>query len=83
MMNHAISNFAGQSLETLPSLDDESTRIHHARSLVATPESLAGYGDLIASFDNKQGRVHACVSVDFVGEFDTYVAVALQIPNPN
>lgn len=30
-----------------------------------------------ATFDNAQGRVHACVSVDFVGEFGCYVEVPL------
>ncbi|MCB9682953.1 MAG: ureidoglycolate lyase [Alphaproteobacteria bacterium] len=29
-------------------------------------------------FDDKQGRVHACVSVDFIGEFGTYLAVPLR-----
>jgi ureidoglycolate lyase len=31
-----------------------------------------------ARFSNRQGRVHACVSVDFVGEFGVYVAVPLE-----
>ncbi|MCB9662855.1 MAG: ureidoglycolate lyase [Alphaproteobacteria bacterium] len=31
-------------------------------------------------FDDKQGRVHACVSVDFVGEFGTYLEVPLRPP---
>ncbi|MEC9466099.1 MAG: ureidoglycolate lyase, partial [Myxococcota bacterium] len=31
-------------------------------------------------FNNKQGRVHACVSVDFIGEFQTYLAVPLTPP---
>jgi ureidoglycolate lyase len=31
-----------------------------------------------ARFANRQGRVHACVSVDFVGEFGVYVAVPLE-----
>lgn len=30
-----------------------------------------------ARFANRQGRVHACVSVDFVGEFGVYVEVPL------
>ena len=30
-----------------------------------------------AVFDDRQGRVHACVSVDFVGEFGAYLAVPL------
>jgi len=30
-----------------------------------------------ARFKNRQGRVHACVSVDFVGEFGAYVEVPL------
>lgn len=30
-----------------------------------------------AIFDNRQGRVHACVSVDFVREFGAYVEVPL------
>ena len=33
-----------------------------------------------ATFDDRQGRVHACVSVDFVGEFGVYVAVPLGLP---
>lgn len=30
-----------------------------------------------ATFDDRQGRVHACVSCDFLGEFGAYVAVPL------
>jgi len=30
-----------------------------------------------ATFDDRQGRVHACVAVDFVSEFGAYVAVPL------
>jgi hypothetical protein len=30
-----------------------------------------------ARFRNRQGRVHACVSIDFVGEFGVYVEVPL------
>jgi ureidoglycolate lyase len=30
-----------------------------------------------AVFDDKQGRVHACVAVDFVGEFGCYLEVPL------
>ena len=30
-----------------------------------------------ATFDDRQGRVHACVSCDFVSEFGVYVAVPL------
>ena len=29
------------------------------------------------TFDNKQGRVHACISVDFVQEFGRYLGVSL------
>ena len=31
-------------------------------------------------FDDKQGRVHACVAVDFVREFNTYLSVPLHRP---
>jgi len=31
-----------------------------------------------ASFDDKQGKVHACIAVDFVSEFGTYLSVPLQ-----
>ncbi len=31
-----------------------------------------------AVFDNRQGRVHACVSIDFVGELGVYVEVPLR-----
>ncbi len=31
-----------------------------------------------AVFDNKQGRVHACIAVDFVSEFGCYLEVPLQ-----
>jgi ureidoglycolate lyase len=34
-----------------------------------------------AVFDDRQGRVHACVSVDFVGEFGGYVGVPLLAPS--
>jgi ureidoglycolate lyase/seryl-tRNA synthetase len=30
-----------------------------------------------ANFDNKQGRVHACVAVDFISEFGCYLEVPL------
>lgn len=30
-----------------------------------------------ATFDDRQGKVHACVAIDFVSEFKTYVAVPL------
>jgi hypothetical protein len=33
-----------------------------------------------AVFDNRQGRVHACVSVDFVKEFGVYLSVPLRDP---
>ena len=32
------------------------------------------------TFDDKQGRVHACVSVDFLGEFGVYLSVPLTRP---
>jgi ureidoglycolate lyase/seryl-tRNA synthetase len=31
-----------------------------------------------ASFDNKQGRVHCCISVDFVSEFGCYIEAPLR-----
>jgi ureidoglycolate lyase/seryl-tRNA synthetase len=31
-----------------------------------------------ATFDNRQGRVHACIAVDFVSEFGCYLEVPLQ-----
>lgn len=34
-----------------------------------------------ATFDDRQGRVHACVSVDFIGEFGAYVGVPLFGPS--
>jgi hypothetical protein len=30
-----------------------------------------------ATFDNRQGRVHACIAVDFLGEFGCYLEVPL------
>jgi len=33
-----------------------------------------------AVFDNRQGRVHACVSLDFVGELGVFVEVPLSEP---
>ena len=33
-----------------------------------------------AIFDDKQGRVHACVAVDFIREFGCYLEVPLQVP---
>jgi len=33
-----------------------------------------------AVFDDKQGRVHACVAVDFVSEFGCYLEVPLLAP---
>jgi hypothetical protein len=33
-----------------------------------------------ATFDNRQGRVHACVSCDFIAEFGAYVGVPLGTP---
>ena len=34
-----------------------------------------------ASFDDRQGAVHARVSVNFVEEFDCYLAVPLRAPD--
>ena len=31
-----------------------------------------------ASFDNKQGAVHACVAIDFVVEYSCYLSVSLR-----
>jgi ureidoglycolate lyase len=36
----------------------------------------------LALFDDRQGRVHACVAVDFVGEFGCYLEVPLKLPRP-
>jgi ureidoglycolate lyase len=33
-----------------------------------------------ARFDDKQGRVHACISIDFVSEFGCYLEVPLHHP---
>jgi ureidoglycolate lyase len=33
-------------------------------------------------FDDKQGRVHACIGVDFVTEFGVYLSVPLKAPDP-
>jgi ureidoglycolate lyase len=38
--------------------------------------------DARAVFDDKQGRVHACVAVDFVTEFGCYLEVPLVPPAP-
>ena len=35
-----------------------------------------------AVFDDRQGRVHACVAIDFVTEFGCYLEVPLSIPPP-
>jgi ureidoglycolate lyase len=35
-----------------------------------------------ALFDGRQGRVHACVAVDFVNEFGCYLEVPLKAPRP-
>jgi ureidoglycolate lyase len=35
----------------------------------------------IAEFDDKQGRVHACVAIDFVSEFGCYLEVPLMRPD--
>ena len=31
-------------------------------------------------FDDKQGRVHACIAIDFLGEFGAYLSVPLAEP---
>jgi ureidoglycolate lyase len=36
----------------------------------------------LALFDDRQGRVHACVAVDFVSEFGCYLEVPLKLPRP-
>lgn len=36
--------------------------------------------DARALFDDKQGRVHACIAVDFLSEFGAYVAVPMVPP---
>lgn len=35
------------------------------------------------TFDDKQGRVHACIAVDFVTEFSVYLSVPLRPPAGN
>jgi ureidoglycolate lyase len=35
-----------------------------------------------AVFDDRQGRVHACVAIDFVTEFGCYLEVPLKAPRP-
>jgi ureidoglycolate lyase len=37
--------------------------------------------DSRAVFDDKQGRVHACVAVDFISEFNCYLEVPLSPPS--
>lgn len=36
-----------------------------------------------ATFNDKQGKVHACIGVDFVKEFGTYLSVPLRKPTSN
>jgi ureidoglycolate lyase len=36
----------------------------------------------LALFDDRQGRVHACVAVDFISEFGCYLEVPLKLPRP-
>ena len=36
-----------------------------------------------ALFDDRQGRVHACVAIDFVSEFGCYLEVPLSAPRPS
>lgn len=36
--------------------------------------------DRTAVFDDKQGRVHACIAIDFLGEFGCYLEVPLTAP---
>jgi ureidoglycolate lyase len=36
----------------------------------------------LAVFEDRQGRVHACVAVDFVSEFGCYLEVPLKAPRP-
>jgi ureidoglycolate lyase/seryl-tRNA synthetase len=36
--------------------------------------------DSSALFDDKQGRVHACIAIDFVTEFGCYLEVPLIAP---
>jgi ureidoglycolate lyase len=36
----------------------------------------------VAVFDDRQGRVHACVAIDFLSEFACYLEVPLMAPRP-
>jgi ureidoglycolate lyase len=36
-----------------------------------------------AVFDDRQGRVHACIAIDFVSEFGCYLEVPLTVPRPS
>ena len=36
-----------------------------------------------AVFDDRRGRVHACVAIDFVSEFGCYLEVPLSAPRPS
>jgi hypothetical protein len=49
-----FSNFSGVDLGRLPSIGRGAARVVRARAVVATPESLAGYGHLVDDFDTAE-----------------------------
>src|SRR5882672_7828364 len=124
-----LSNFAAVDLFAMPSLTNGEARAHRVPCVMATDQTLRGYGRIVrdfatdrvtivtwpqpgrrpivpghcdgtfgihidpsvwhqpvfplgpsAVFVDKQGRVHACVAVDFVGEFGCYLEVPLLAP---
>ena len=56
---------------------DGSTGIHIDPGVWHQPLFPAGPS---LDFDDKQGRVHACIAVDFVREFGVYIEVPLTRP---
>ena len=52
-----FSNFADIDLDALPSIASGQARVHRARRVVATAETLAGYGRLVPDFDTGQVEI--------------------------
>ena len=53
-MQHAVSNFVGHDLAELPSLHDKAMFVHKTKQVIATRESLEGFGTIVESFDAAQ-----------------------------
>jgi ureidoglycolate lyase len=52
-VNTTLSNFAGLDLNAMPSLKRGEARAHRVSQLIATPETLRGFGHMVSNFERQ------------------------------